>query len=88
MRILDRIRDAAEKKAPPCFSFEFFPPKTPEGERNLYAAVESLKSLQPGFVSVTYGARDRHAPQARERHRGEAHFTCVGHIDGPSKKAR
>lgn len=88
MRILDRIRDAAEKKAPPCFSFEFFPPKTPEGEKNLYAAVEDLKSLQPGFVSVTYGAGGSTQEKTLEivtrikRESGieaMAHFTCVGH---------
>jgi methylenetetrahydrofolate reductase (NADPH) len=37
----------------PVFSFEFFPPKTDEGERKLLATVERLKALEPGFVSVT-----------------------------------
>lgn len=88
MRILDRIRDAAEHKASPCFSFEFFPPKTPDGEKSLYAAVDDLKSLKPGFVSVTYGAGGSTQEKTLEivsrikRESGieaMAHFTCVGH---------
>ena len=40
----------------PVFSFEFFPPKTPEGEANLRAALDDLKEDGPDYVSVTYGA--------------------------------
>jgi methylenetetrahydrofolate reductase (NADPH) len=44
---------AAER---PTWSFEFFPPKTPEGAAQLWTALRELERLQPSFVSVTYGA--------------------------------
>src|ERR1700682_2511347 len=71
----------------PVFSFEFFPPKTDAGERNLYAALAELRTLDPGFVSVTYGAggstRERTieiVKRIREQYGLEAvaHLTCVG----------
>ncbi len=71
----------------PVFSFEFFPPKTPAGEGNLYRALSELRSLEPAFVSVTYGAggstRDK-TIEIVKRIKDEwgleamAHFTCVG----------
>jgi methylenetetrahydrofolate reductase (NADPH) len=71
----------------PVFSFEFFPPKTDEGERNLRATLELLQALDPGFVSVTYGAggstRDR-TLQVTKWLKQElgieamAHLSCVG----------
>ena len=44
------------KNKSPIFSFEFFPPKSEEGERNLYETIRNLRHLEPAFVSVTYGA--------------------------------
>ncbi len=41
---------------PPTFSFEFFPPKTPEQEQQLWQAIRELEPLRPSFVSITYGA--------------------------------
>jgi methylenetetrahydrofolate reductase (NADPH) len=71
----------------PVFSFEFFPPKTADGEQNLYAALGELGPLEPSFVSVTYGAGGSTREKTIEivkRIKGEygleamAHFTCVG----------
>jgi methylenetetrahydrofolate reductase (NADPH) len=71
----------------PIFSFEFFPPKTPVGEENLFAALAELRELEPAYVSVTYGAGGSTREKTIEivkRIRDEwgleamAHFTCVG----------
>lgn len=40
----------------PRISFEFFPPKTPEGREKLYKTREELQAFNPEFFSVTYGA--------------------------------
>ena len=47
-----RIRDLFTGDGP-VFSFEFFPPKTDDGERKLLETVRRLKELRPSFVSVT-----------------------------------
>src|SRR5215204_2809942 len=72
----------------PTFSFEFFPPKTAEGERVLWQAIRELEPLRPSFVSVTYGAggstRDR-TVAVTDRVATEttllamAHLTAVNH---------
>ena len=71
----------------PVFSFEFFPPKTPEGMDALFETVAALKPLEPDYVSVTYGAggatRDGTVEIARRIHEQHgievmAHLSCVG----------
>jgi methylenetetrahydrofolate reductase (NADH) len=54
MRIPELIEAGAGGE--PCFSFEFFPPKTDEGVATLFGSIEDLNRLDPSFVSVTYGA--------------------------------
>jgi len=69
------------------YSFEFFPPKDPEGEERLWQAMSQLQSIAPDFISVTYGAggstRDRTIRitseiTARTHIPTVAHLTCVG----------
>ncbi len=37
-------------------SFEFYPPKTDEGNKNLHKAALAIAKVEPDFFSVTYGA--------------------------------
>ena len=92
-----RIDEVYARATEPVFSFEFFPPKTEEGERNLYAALAELRALEPAFVSVTYGAggstRDKTleiVARIRDDYGLEAmaHFTCVGATDGRAARRR
>ena len=46
----------SQKKYTPQFSFEFFPPKTPEGAEKLRATRDELARLKPKYFSVTFGA--------------------------------
>jgi len=79
------VRDRSQP--PPKLSFEFFPPKTPAMEAQLWTCVRRLETLRPRFVSVTYGAggstRARtHATVRRIIHETSlvpaAHLTCIG----------
>jgi methylenetetrahydrofolate reductase (NADPH) len=83
-----RIDERLAADAGPCFSFEFFPPKTDQGERNLGRALAELSRLSPAFVSVTYGAGGSTEQKAKTvdivSHikadyglEAMAHFTCV-----------
>jgi methylenetetrahydrofolate reductase (NADPH) len=86
------IRDIfAEKKATgtPVVSFEFFPPKTEEGDRNLLEnQIPALLATKPDFCSVTYGAggstREKTlmiVDRIQREHKltALAHLTCVNH---------
>ncbi len=86
-----RVDEIIATKGEPTFSFEFFPPKTADGEQNLRAALQALREMEPDFVSVTYGA----GGSTRERTveitkwlkldlglEAMAHLTCVGASTG------
>ena len=72
----------------PTWSFEFFPPKSEAGAATLAAAVDELATLQPSFVSVTYGALGVTREPTRatvvrindeQPFPAMPHLTCVGH---------
>ncbi len=75
-----------QNKHPRTFSFEFFPPKTPEGMERLRSTWKQLAQLKPKFFSCTYGAggstRDRTLETVLEirsaGHIAAPHISCVG----------
>jgi methylenetetrahydrofolate reductase (NADPH) len=82
-----RVDEIIAGSGEPLFSFEFFPPQTDEGERNLRATLEDLRAFEPDFVSVTYGAggstRGRtveltHWIKQELGIEAMAHLSCVG----------
>jgi methylenetetrahydrofolate reductase (NADPH) len=81
-----QIRDLLARKQP-VFSFEFFPPKSDEAAAQLERTIAELVSLEPDYVSVTYGAGGSTREKTIDivsRIRREtglesmAHLTCVG----------
>ena len=70
----------------PLFSFEFFPPQTPEGVKKLSATRKQLALLKPEFFSVTFGAggstQDRTletiAQIKAEGYTAAPHLSCIG----------
>ncbi|MHB1590191.1 MAG: methylenetetrahydrofolate reductase [NAD(P)H] [Sulfuricella sp.] len=70
----------------PILSFEFFPPKTPDGMEKLRATRLQLAQLHPEFFSVTFGAggstRDRTLETVieiqQEGHKAAPHLSCIG----------
>ena len=86
------IRDIYAAKAAarrPVVSFEFFPPKTDEGDRNLLERqIPALLESRPDYCSVTYGAggstreKTLRIVDCIQRQHGLtalAHLTCVDH---------
>jgi methylenetetrahydrofolate reductase (NADPH) len=82
-----RIEDVIAGSDEPVFSFEFFPPKTPEGEITLRETLATLGDLNPSFVSVTYGAGGTTRARTVEITKwikqdlgieAMAHLSCVG----------
>jgi methylenetetrahydrofolate reductase (NADPH) len=83
MQFIRDIHDAKRGRAP-VISFEFFPPRTDEGDRNLLEkTIPALMRLQPDFCSVTYGAggstRDKTLTIV-ERIQKEHGLTAMSHL--------
>ncbi|MGB0581397.1 MAG: methylenetetrahydrofolate reductase [NAD(P)H] [Limisphaerales bacterium] len=87
MRFIRDIHEERHAEGKPCISFEFFPPKTPEGDKALLEKhIPELMQLKPDYCSVTYGAggstKDKTADivqSIQDRHQLTAmmHLTCV-----------
>ena len=76
---------SATSSAQRTFSFEFFPPKTPEGKDKLRATWQQLALLKPRFFSVTFGAGgstqagtlDTVLEIRKAGHQAAPHLSCV-----------
>ena len=77
----------SQQKFPRAFSFEFFPPKTPEGIEKLNAVSTTLANVEPCFFSVTFGAggstRERTLETVVELKQNTSidvapHISCIG----------
>ena len=89
MQFIRDIYAAKRAAGRPVISFEFFPPRTDEGGRNLLEKhIPALLQAKPDFCSVTYGAgggtRDKTlmiVDRIQRRHglTALAHLTCVNH---------
>src|SRR5438105_3585272 len=87
MQYVRDIHAAKGKTNNPVISFEFFPPKTEEGDENLlHKTLPALLKLKPDYCSVTYGAgggtRDKTlmiVDRIQREHKltAMAHLTCV-----------
>lgn len=83
MTFLDKLQ-----KRTPTLSFEFYPPKNPDGWGTLYSSLGGISKKQPDYVTVTYGAGGSNRQKVIDlvsRIQDElgieamAHLTCVGH---------
>lgn len=87
MQFIRDIHASRLRQARPVISFEFFPPRTDEGDKNLLEkTIPALMALKPDYCSVTYGAggstRDKTlmiVDRIQREHNltAMAHLTCV-----------
>jgi len=81
-----KLRDILKREST-AYSCEFFPPRTDQGEENLWNCIQELQAVNPAYVSVTYGAGGSTQDRTKRivtRIKAEtdlnpvAHLTCVG----------
>jgi len=80
------VKMESQKKFPPTFSFELFPPQTPQGVEKLRLTRKQLAQCNPKFFSVTFGAggstRERTLETVleiqAEGHVVAPHLSCIG----------
>ena len=74
----------------PAISFEFFPPRSPVQERRFWSCFGALQTLNPEYVSMTWGALGTSSQASVDVLEGltadskvplAAHLTCIGHTE-------
>ncbi len=84
MRFIRDIHRELKALGRPVISFEFFPPKTDEGDRNLLEnTIPALLKLRPDYCSVTYGAGGGTREKTLmivDRIQREHHLTAMAHL--------
>lgn len=81
-KIIDKM-NACVAEGKPFFSFEYFPPKTPDGVDNLFARMERMVSYAPTFADITWGAGGSTADltlDIADRMQNEINVECMMHL--------
>jgi len=88
-KIVDMIKEWTSKTSHPCISFEYFPPKTPEGVEKLHKCIEVMAQQDPLFMDMTWGAGGATSDltldisaksQARHNVMVNMHLTCTNQV--------
>lgn len=84
--VMGKIIDVMNKymeEGKPFFSFEFFPPKTPDGVDNLFERMDRMVSYGPTFCDITWGAGGSTADltlDIADRMQNEINVECMMHL--------
>jgi methylenetetrahydrofolate reductase (NADPH) len=81
-KIIDAMNDHIKRERP-FFSFEYFPPKTEEGLKNLFDRMHRMVALSPTFCDITWGAGGSTADLTSEiagRMQNEVKAECMMHL--------